>query len=116
MQLEASVRDAQCDNLVDLIDAGAGAGTITFHTTAFGTLLATLTSVTLRSEILLPVPLPHPLLPQTRPLTRRGPPLFTESKIRTVPMYGQVMLARVGLILILTQMCGRPGPKLILHL
>lgn len=37
------VRSVACDAIVDLLDAGAGAGTLKVGTTAMGTLLATLT-------------------------------------------------------------------------
>lgn len=41
--IATTVRNAMCDALVDAIDAGAGAGTLGIYTSAFGTLLATLT-------------------------------------------------------------------------
>jgi hypothetical protein len=40
--ISTAARNALCDTLVDLIDVG-GAGTIKFYTSAFGTLLGTLT-------------------------------------------------------------------------
>lgn len=42
LTLSSTARNAACDGLVDAIDAG-GAGTLRFYTSAFGTLLATLT-------------------------------------------------------------------------
>ncbi len=41
--IATSVRNTMCDALVDAIDAGAGAGTLAIYTSAFATLLATLT-------------------------------------------------------------------------
>lgn len=41
--IPTSTRNVQTDATVDLIDAGAGAGTVEIHTAAFATLLATLT-------------------------------------------------------------------------
>lgn len=43
LTLMTATRNAACDAIVDLIDGGAGAGTLKFYTSAFGTLLATLT-------------------------------------------------------------------------
>jgi hypothetical protein len=41
--IDTALRNDLVDAFVDAIDQGAGAGTIEFHTTAFGALLATLT-------------------------------------------------------------------------
>lgn len=41
--IATGVRNAMCDAFVDALDAGAGAGTLLIYTSAFGTLLATLT-------------------------------------------------------------------------
>ena|SRR5687767_1207368 len=41
--IATAVRNSMCDALVDAIDAGAGAGTLKGYTSAFGTLLFTLT-------------------------------------------------------------------------
>ncbi len=43
LTLPTNVRNAACDAIVDLIDAGVGAGYLEIHTSAFGTKLATLT-------------------------------------------------------------------------
>jgi hypothetical protein len=41
--IATGVRNAMCDAFVDAIDAGAGAGTLKVYTSAFASLLATLT-------------------------------------------------------------------------
>jgi hypothetical protein len=41
--LETIARNAGCNAIVDLLDAGAGAGTLKFYVSGGGTLLATLT-------------------------------------------------------------------------
>lgn len=41
--IATGVRNTMCDVFVDALDAGAGAGTLKIYTSAFGTLLATLT-------------------------------------------------------------------------
>lgn len=41
--IATGVRNSMCDAFVDAIDAGAGAGTLTVHTAAYASLLATLT-------------------------------------------------------------------------
>lgn len=43
LTLATSARNAACDAIVDLIDAGAGAGTLKIYTASFATLLGTLT-------------------------------------------------------------------------
>jgi hypothetical protein len=41
--LTTAARNAACNGVVDLIDAGSGAGTLRIYTASFATLLATLT-------------------------------------------------------------------------
>jgi hypothetical protein len=43
LTLPTATRNAACNAIVDLLDAGSGAGTLSFYTSAFGTLLAVLT-------------------------------------------------------------------------